>query len=135
MNYNFPTLHSGVYVLYMGDKIQYIGETKNLYMRIGQHIKRNEIPFNSFAFFDENDLLNSGLDRYRVEYILIRTYNPPYNTQYADNITSWSYKQRLNFAMFAPETKEHLANFLDFNCVQSVVEFIKTHYEEFMKED
>jgi hypothetical protein len=62
----------GVYFLFDGDELVYIGTTDNLYRRIGEHIAEGKKVFNRFEFYPTED-------RIRLEGFLIRTLKPKYN--------------------------------------------------------
>lgn len=65
-------LTEGVYFLYDGDELVYIGTTDNLYRRIGEHIAAGEKVFDRFEFYPTED-------RIRLEGFLIDLFNPKYN--------------------------------------------------------
>lgn len=65
-------LTEGVYFLYDGDELVYIGTTDNLYRRIGQHIAEGKKVFNRFEVYPTKD-------RMRLEGFLIRALKPKYN--------------------------------------------------------
>lgn len=62
----------GVYFLYDGDELVYIGTTDNLYRRIGEHIAEGEKVFDRFEFYPTTD-------RIRLEGFLIKMFKPKYN--------------------------------------------------------
>ena len=62
----------GVYFLFDNKQLVYIGESNNVYMRIGQHIKDGTKKFDSFAIYPCND-------RKKLEGFLIRALMPKYN--------------------------------------------------------
>ena len=62
----------GVYFLYDGDELVYIGTTDNLYRRIGEHIAQGKKIFDRFEFYPTTD-------RIRLEGFLIQTLKPKYN--------------------------------------------------------
>ena len=59
---------SGVYFLYQGDEIVYVGQAMSVYSRVGVHKKTGEIAFDSFSFIsldiEEADAVES---RYILE--------------------------------------------------------------------
>ena len=59
---------SGVYFLYQGDEIVYVGQAMSVYSRVGVHKKTGEITFDSFSFIsldiEEADAVES---RYILE--------------------------------------------------------------------
>ena len=77
----------GVYFLFDNKQLVYIGESNNVYMRIGQHIKDGKKKFDSFEIYPCND-------RKKLEGFLIRALSPKYNvsdgmwydTAYQDDI-------------------------------------------------
>ncbi len=65
----------GVYALYWGSTLQYIGMASSLYDRIRAHV--DEVPFGSFAWFKmPKDQIAAA------EAELIHEYDPPWNTNY-----------------------------------------------------
>ena len=62
----------GVYFLFDDKQLVYIGESNNVYMRIGQHIKDGTKKFDSFEIYPCND-------RKKLEGFLIRALMPKYN--------------------------------------------------------
>lgn len=62
----------GVYFLYDGDELVYIGTSDNLYRRIGQHIADGKKVFDRFELYPTTD-------RLRLEGFLIQTLKPKYN--------------------------------------------------------
>ena len=62
----------GVYFLFDDKQLVYIGESDNIYRRIGQHIYEGTKKFDSFEIFPCND-------RKKLEGFLIRTLKPKYN--------------------------------------------------------
>lgn len=62
----------GVYFLYDGDELVYIGESDNLYRRIGQHIAEGKKKFDRFSIYET-------IDRKRLEGFLIDALKPKYN--------------------------------------------------------
>ena len=63
---------AGVYFLFDDKQLVYIGESNNVYMRIGQHIKDGTKKFDSFEIYPCND-------RKKLEGFLIRALMPKYN--------------------------------------------------------
>ena len=84
--YNMP----GVYGIYCDDELLYIGKSKNMLMRLAQHIKNiNRGKEKKYVYLRELkkqkkkirfDVLYAGEDFTRVEAELIEKYNPPLNT-------------------------------------------------------
>lgn len=68
----------GVYFLFDGDELVYIGTTDNLYRRIGQHIAEGNKAFNRFELYPTKD-------RIKLEGFLIRTLKPKYNLSLGAN--------------------------------------------------
>jgi len=73
----------GVYALYWGESLRYIGRAANLRRRLSQWDSEDyygtdkRIPFGSFAWFTLPE------DEYKdAEALLILYYDPPYNVQY-----------------------------------------------------
>lgn len=62
----------GVYFLFDKGVLVYVGETDNLFRRIGQHIAEGKKQFDSFEIYP-------CADRKRLEGFLIRTLSPKYN--------------------------------------------------------
>ena len=62
----------GVYFLFDNKQLVYIGESNNIYMRIGQNIKDGKKKFDSFEIYPCND-------RKKLEGFLIRALSPKYN--------------------------------------------------------
>lgn len=82
---------SAIYFLFHEDKLVYIGQTKNLMMRVGHHIYRQKIIFDQYAFVEvaEKDLN-------RIERELIEKHRPPCNTAFGPYIRTgkegnWSF--------------------------------------------
>lgn len=69
-----PIVESGIYILEKKKKIVYIGESGNVLLRIGQHLKNDIIEFDSVEAFEFDEST-----RKHVESILINTYLPEYN--------------------------------------------------------
>lgn len=62
-------LTEGVYFLFDGDELVYIGTTDNLYRRIGEHVAQGKKMFDRFEFYPTTD-------RMRLEGFLIETLGP-----------------------------------------------------------
>ena len=62
----------GVYFLYDKDELVYIGQSDNLYRRIGQHIAEKTKKFDRFELYPTED-------RVRLEGFLINMFKPRYN--------------------------------------------------------
>lgn len=65
-------VEEGVYFLYDKDELVYIGQSDNLYRRIGQHIAENKKMFDRFELYPTTD-------RIRLEGFLIKMFKPKYN--------------------------------------------------------
>lgn len=65
-------VEEGVYFLYDKDELVYIGQSDNLYRRIGQHIAERKKRFDSFELYPTTD-------RIRLEGFLIKMFKPKYN--------------------------------------------------------
>lgn len=65
----------GVYALYWGATLQYIGKAKSIYARMLSWSNDGGIPFGSFAWFQ----LPAG-EVNEAEKVLIPEYQPEYNT-------------------------------------------------------
>lgn len=65
-------VREGVYFLYDGDDIVYVGESDNLFRRIGQHIAEGTKRFDRFEIYPTRE-------RKRMEGFLIRALKPKYN--------------------------------------------------------
>jgi hypothetical protein len=65
-----------VYFLILGNDIVYVGETKNLFARIGAHRMKNHIPFNDVFWMPAPV---EAKERRRLESLFIRLCKPRYN--------------------------------------------------------
>lgn len=65
-------VHEGVYFLYDGREIVYVGESDNLFRRIGQHIADGSKKFDRFEIYPT-------AERKTLEGFLIRALKPKYN--------------------------------------------------------
>lgn len=65
-------IEEGVYFLYDGDELVYIGESDNVFRRIGQHIAEKQKTFDRFEVYPTKE-------RRRLEGFLIRAFSPKYN--------------------------------------------------------
>lgn len=68
-----------IYFLFDDEKLVYIGVTENLRKRIGQHIYKSEIVFNSFSYH-QTDTLD-----HELEADLIFKYKPMFNKSIPPN--------------------------------------------------
>lgn len=73
----------GVYFLYDGEELVYIGQSDNIYRRIGQHISEGVKRFDSFCFYEV------GEERIILESYLINKFQPKYNQTYGSTIAPW----------------------------------------------
>lgn len=73
----------GVYFLYDGEELVYIGQSDNIYRRIGQHISEGVKRFDSFCFYEV------GEERIILESYLINKFQPKYNQTYGNTIAPW----------------------------------------------
>lgn len=62
----------GVYFLFDGDELVYIGQSGNVYARIGQHIREGHKEFDSWEVYETEDYI-------RLEPLLIGLLRPKYN--------------------------------------------------------
>ena len=76
-------VHSGVYFLYDGEELVYIGQSDNIYRRIGQHIYEAEKKFDSFCFYP------AGEERIILESYLINKFHPKYNLTCGSTVAPW----------------------------------------------
>lgn len=73
----FPVAMSGVYVLFDKDEIVYVGESRHVLRRIGEHLRgANKKKYDSFMIFPCNEE-----DRKYGEQFLIDTFQPKYNVK------------------------------------------------------
>jgi hypothetical protein len=71
-----PPQMIGVYFLFRGEELQYIGESVDVISRVLTHKQEGRIPFDCWVFLP----MDSNKDRRRdIELIYIRHYTPPYN--------------------------------------------------------
>ena len=73
----------GVYFLYDGEELVYIGQSDNIYRRIGQHISDGVKRFDSFCFYEV------GEERIILESYLINKFKPKYNQTCGSTISPW----------------------------------------------
>lgn len=66
---------SGVYFLYDGDELVYIGESENIFYRIGTHIKEEVKDFDHWTFIETE----TYKERKQLESFLINIFKPKYN--------------------------------------------------------
>lgn len=68
----------GVYALFDGEELVYIGQSNSLYSRVGQHIRQGEKEFDNFEIFPLPDEFPSD-SLTSVEWELITWFVPKYN--------------------------------------------------------
>jgi len=68
------THHTGIYALYHGSTLQYIGLSKDLQRRIQEHRIEDLIPFGNFAWYDIHYKQLHEAKRMLIDY-----YDPRYN--------------------------------------------------------
>lgn len=66
---------SGVYILFQDDNIIYVGRSKNIHVRLGQHWQKGKKRWNGIQIIDEKDINKQLL----IEKELIKKYLPPLN--------------------------------------------------------
>lgn len=76
-------VREGVYFLYDGEELVYIGQSDNIYRRIGQHISEGVKRFDSFCFYEV------GEERIILESYLISKFQPKYNQTCGSTIAPW----------------------------------------------
>lgn len=72
----------GIYFLYRGTELVYIGQTTHLLPRLGNHIDDNSKEFDFYKFLEINGNIN--LDSIERDYIM--KYKPIYNIQFNTDI-------------------------------------------------
>lgn len=72
-------IESGVYFLFKGEKLVYIGQSNSIYNRIGQHVVSDK-DFDSWEYYEVNNEDGSSEYICLLESYLINHFNPPYNT-------------------------------------------------------
>lgn len=65
----------GIYFLYRGLELVYIGQTVNLFRRIGQHLDDKTKEFDSYKFLE----INGNINLMKIEIFLIKRFQPTYN--------------------------------------------------------
>lgn len=68
-------LTSGVYFLYKGDELVYIGESDSIFSRVGTHIREGVKDFDTWAYHE----IEGTRERKALEGFLISIYKPKYN--------------------------------------------------------
>lgn len=74
-------VEEGVYFLFDKGELVYIGESDNLFRRIGQHIYEKQKVFDAFEIYP-------CADRKRLEGFLIRLLHPKYNI--SEGMSDWT---------------------------------------------
>lgn len=74
-------IRGGVYFLYDGEELVYIGQSDNVYRRIGQHISDGQKMFDSFEVYETDDYI-------RLEGLLINLCKPKYNKTSGTQVVS-----------------------------------------------
>ena len=69
-------IEAGVYFLFKGEKLVYIGKSNSIYNRIGQHVVSDK-DFDSWEYYECEGW--NELDISQLESWLIREFSPPYN--------------------------------------------------------
>lgn len=65
-------IEGGIYFLFDKDELVYVGESDNIYRRVGQHIYKKDKKFDRFEIYPTRE-------RKKLEGFLIRTLTPKYN--------------------------------------------------------
>lgn len=86
-----------VYFLYDGDELVYIGQSNNVFGRIGEHIREKAKTFTDFRIYETEDYI-------RLESFLIAALRPKYNKTNGDQF-DWSYSERDAFSRQLPPEK------------------------------
>ena len=72
-------IKGAVYFLFNKGELVYIGQSNNVYLRIGQHIKEGEKIFDEFRIYETDDYI-------RLEAFLIGALRPKYNKTFGTDI-------------------------------------------------
>lgn len=79
---------SGVYALFSGDKIVYVGESKDVYRRISEHtFGRRKTPPKIFDYWEYIEV-DDDWNRRRLESAMIAFFQPYYNDHWANGFCS-----------------------------------------------
>lgn len=70
-------IKEAIYSLYNNQKLVYIGESKNVLLRLGNHVNSKE--FNQYEIFDTSFLTER--ERFELEARMIEKYQPPLNVK------------------------------------------------------
>lgn len=71
----------GIYFLYNGTTLVYIGQAINLHQRINEHIRTKTKEFDSYRFIE----INGNIDLDRLEEEFIKKYRPIHNVRFNSN--------------------------------------------------
>lgn len=101
-------VEEGVYFLYDKDELVYIGQSDNLYRRIGQHIAQKEKVFDRFEIYPTSD-------RIRLEGFLIKMFKPKYNVSMGADCVIGGKSFGFNSDLFPNQTiQEAIAKYDDY---------------------
>ena len=118
-------VEEGVYFLFDKGELVYIGESDNLFRRIGQHIYEKRKVFDAFEIYP-------CADRKRLEGFLIRLLHPKYNI--SEGKSEWT--SRMKDDIFPSQTiKEAISiyeNHYDAYTVGEVAEILGTYHSSVM---
>ena len=105
-------VEEGVYFLFDKGELVYIGESDNLFRRIGQHIYEKQKVFDAFEIYP-------CADRKRLEGFLIRLLHPKYNI--SEGMSEWT--SRMKGDIFPSQTiKEAISIYENHNDAYTVGE-------------
>lgn len=105
-------VEEGVYFLFDKGELVYIGESDNLFRRIGQHIYEKRKVFDAFEIYP-------CADRKRLEGFLIRLLHPKYNI--SEGMSDWT--SRIKDDIFPSQTiKEAISIYENHNDAYTVGE-------------
>ena len=69
-------IRPAVYFLYDGDELVYVGQSRNVYGRINEHLKDDDKVFDAFAIFSASSCEFLDIEQANIDY-----YKPKYNKQ------------------------------------------------------
>jgi hypothetical protein len=75
---NIIPVISGIYFLFLGDELVYIGQSRDVHWRVRDHARSARMTFDKWSFVEVSED-----DRLRVEENLIRRYKPRLNHTHA----------------------------------------------------
>ena len=81
----------GLYFLYNGDELVYIGKSSNIFSRVGQHIRENIKMFDNWNY----KIIENDKERDEMEGYLIEIFKPKYNQKGEPNSIFDKDKQEL----------------------------------------